>query len=177
MGNKKAREMQKRREVLDEIRNAQSIPRTVDQHVGWRGSGSRVLQVVCSPSFEPGWAWEVRRLDDDYKIYRSKIAPESQHDIQLVGYSGLDVPSDKLRSFWSSVCSLAVNVAPLYNELAGADGVSYQLAIFGDMQSSVRFSWWSEYPSEWTPLVDVTNQMIELFKGASEIGEARGVSS
>jgi hypothetical protein len=149
---------------------AQQAARAVYEDVVWPGCGARVLQLVHEPSWDIGFAWEIRKQEDEFAVYRSSLAPAGGLGTQLWGYSQLEVSSDRLKSYWEGVRQVAVGLSPLYTGGGGFDGTLIQLALFGDMHSSVRFIWWSEYPPKWEPLDRIAREMIDTFRKAVEIG-------
>lgn len=185
MGNRRARDVREREDMREIKRRAQEGARLLHEDVGWPGAGARALQVVHQPSFDPGFAWEIRKPvgefieanpmwelpkpEGEFAVYRSSAEHVWGLGTLLRGYSQLAVSSDKLESYWEAVRSVAVDLSPLYNGMGGLDGVRFQLALFGDMYSSVRFTWWSTYPPNWEPLDRIAREMIDTFRGAAEI--------
>ena len=43
----------------------------------------------------------------------------------------------------------------------------YELALFGDLYSEWRFRWWSEWPAQWRPLVELAAEMHAAFAAAA----------
>jgi len=70
---------------------------------------------------------------------------------------------ERLRAFFDRLTSLTLPIAPDLSNLAGADGETTQLALFGDLHSHVRFQWWSDYPPAWEPLVTIAKEMLSAF--------------
>ena len=168
MGNKKARQYQKQSEEAEAWHIARFEPRQIETDVDVPGIGLRRVQLVYAPSFDPGYSWDIRQLVDSFRLYRSHVSV-ADRDYVLKGYRQLDIPSDVLKQYFADLKSLTLSVEPVLNGMMGLDGPSYQLAIFGDMSSSVRFTWWSNPPSQWRRMADIAEYMIETFRGVKEI--------
>ena len=170
MGNRRARDfmIQAERHALWE--QVQTRPRELMMDVTFPGIGIRRVQLVCAPSFEPGFAWDIRVLGDaEWWLFRSRLTELTEESVgeptRLLGYEQLDVPGDTMRAYFDRLTALALPIGPLINGMSGADGTSFHLALFGDMHSEIRFRWWSEPPPQWAPLIRVANEMIEEFLG------------
>jgi len=125
------------------------------------GIGIRRLQVIFVPSFEKGFAWDMRTLGPTWKLFRSEASSDEE---KLSGYEEMDAGYDMLRGYFDKLRALTMPVGPLLlNNMGGADGTTYHLALFGDLYSEVRFRWWTDSPPQWAPLVEVVNDMIETF--------------
>jgi len=168
MGNKKAREFLKQREVQEAWNKARNELRRLEDDVYVPAIGLRRVQVAYAPSFEQGFAWDIRELDGSYSLFRSHIAVDSLH-AKLKGYQQLDTSSDALKDYLHRLRQISLSISPTFNGMAGLDGTTYQLALFGDMHSNVRFVWWSDPPAQWKELVGLTEKMIEEFSKASEL--------
>jgi hypothetical protein len=79
---------------------AQTNPRDLWERVYIPGIGIRRVQVVFAPTFEPGFAWDIRVRDSEWRVFRSKIRErtvENFHEgARLLGYEELDTEGDKL---------------------------------------------------------------------------------
>jgi hypothetical protein len=129
-----------------------------------QGIGIRRLQLVFAPSFEPGFAWDIRLLGSVWRLFRSEVSDEDYSELmRLTGYEELDAEDDMLRGYVDRLRALTLPIGPMLNDLGGLDGTSYHLALFGDLHSEVRFQWWSDSPPQWAPLVEIANEMIEAF--------------
>ena len=73
MGNKRAREFRKQEDLRESKRKAREVARAVHVDVGWQGAGERVLQLVHAPAFDTGLAWDIRKLEDEFAVYRSSV--------------------------------------------------------------------------------------------------------
>ena len=59
--------------------------------------------------------------------------------------------------------------SPDFSGVGGVDGELCQLTIFGDLSSSIRFQWWSDYPENWKSLVDAANDLLQGFQSATAV--------
>jgi hypothetical protein len=172
MGDRKAQRAAGRRDPRVSWGPARETLRDLNRDVGLfclgRGAGCRVLQVVHEPSFDPGFAWEIRKSEDEFAVYRSSVECFWHLRTVLRGYSQLEVSSNTLESYWKEVREIAVELSALDNPIAGFDGEMFQLTLFAGF-TSVRFAWWSEPPVEWVPLHAITLDMIDAFRDAPEI--------
>ena len=64
----------------------------------------------------------------------------------VLGCERLDVSGDALRTYFDRLWSLTLPIGLLFNGMAGLDGTSFHGALFGDLQSEIRFQWWSDPP-------------------------------
>jgi hypothetical protein len=152
--------------LWEQVRNT---PRDLmEERVSIPGIGIRRVQVIFAPSFELGFAWDIRVFGDaEWRLFRSKIVEVTEENLgeptRIVGYEQLDISGDTLRGYFDRLMSLRLPIGPLLNGMSGLDGTSFHLALFGDMHSEIRFGWWSEPPPQWGPLIGVANEMIEGF--------------
>jgi len=160
MGNRKSREQQKQERDLALWDQARTAPRDFVQDVDVPGIGIRRLQVIFVPSFGQGFAWDMRASGPTWKLFRSEA---SNDEGKLSGYEELDACSDMLRGYFDKLRALTLPIGPLLLNIGGADGTTYHLALCGDLDSEVRFRWWTDSPPQWAPLVVIVNDMIETF--------------
>jgi hypothetical protein len=168
MGNKKAREFMKQREAKEAWDKARYELRRLEDDVFVPAIGRRRVQVAHAPSFEPGFAWEIRELRGNFSLFRSHIV-EVCFYTKLKGYQRLDVSSDVLQDYLHRLRQISLSISPAFMDRDGLDGTTYQLALFGDLHSNVRFVWWSKPPEQWRALVGLTEKMIEEFSKANEM--------
>ncbi len=120
------------------------------------------MQLIAAPSFGEKVAFEIRQAGDDWRLFRSKVL--QQHLVfTLLGYDLVKVEPDVLASFFNRTCALTIPLHPLLNRGVGLDGAIFQLSLSGDNYSEWRFQWWSSYPADWQPLVEIFNEMILSF--------------
>ena len=132
-----------------------TTPRDLIEDVTFPGIGIRRVQVVFAPSFEPGFAWDIRVFGDaEWWLFRSQLTEITEENLgepsRLLGYEQLDVSGDTLRAYFERLRSLTLPIGPPFNGMAGLDGTSFHMALFGDQQSEIRFQWWSEPPPQWS---------------------------
>jgi len=169
MGNRRAREFAKKQadeasKLADEAEwnRVQYEPRPYQPEFHVRGLGLRRLQLVEQPSFEEAAVFELRQVDDDWRLYRSRFVELSD---MVLGYQRLELDSRTLRAMFARVTSLTLPLMPFLINSGGADGTLFELAVFGDLHSEWRFRWWSDSPPQWKPLVDAADEMLEAFSG------------
>ncbi|MCA9195696.1 MAG: hypothetical protein KDB03_28195 [Planctomycetales bacterium] len=157
----RSREYLKREEHLANIRRAQTECRSIAEDVCITGIGLRRIQLVHSPSFSDGCAWDVRQLSEQWFVYRSKIQEGTD---SLIGYDRLLSPPDPLNRMFDRLCSIDIPIAPDLSGMVGLDGDSFELAICGDMFSSIRLKWWCDPPAQWQQIANAATDMIAYFK-------------
>jgi hypothetical protein len=165
MGNRKAREMmlQKEQDALWE--RIRTEPRPAASDVYAYGIGIRRIQLIVWPSFEEAFVWDVREGPESWRLFRPNVL-DSSIGLVVVGYDAVPIESNRLEVFFRRIIGLSMPIAPDLSSCGGADGTSYELAIFGDLHSSWRFQWWSQAPKHWRPLVEVASEMIVAFSKA-----------
>lgn len=163
MGNAKARDFTKRQELDLAWKRAECGVRELTKDVSIPGIGGRRVQLVCAPSFEPGNSWDVRESNSEYRVFCSRIHPESNGHM-LSGYQELQPDVAALRHFLGQLRAMALPIAPDFSGMGGLDGTLYQLVYRGDMSSEIRFQWWSEGPVHWHPLVALADEMMNNFR-------------
>ncbi|MBI2806969.1 MAG: hypothetical protein HYX68_18465 [Planctomycetes bacterium] len=166
MGNRKAREFVKKQELDAAWLQVTNQPRSALTNVIAPGIGRRCIQLILSPSFETGRAWEIREFRGEWRLFGSEIISDVGRPMELIGYSRLSIASAILESFTNRLLSISLPIATRVEGMDGADGVIYQLATFGDFFSEARFQWWSYPPSAWRPLADIAAEMIKAFQAA-----------
>ncbi len=142
--------------------NARNRPRGLHDNVVILGAGSRRVQLIYAPSFEQGYSWDLRELDKEFRIYRSDIKLVNG-ERKALGYSELQANSNALKLFVYELESTELSLTPDHSGRGGFDGTSFQIALFGDLSSAVRFQWWGKGPSQWQELIEIAREMIDLF--------------
>jgi hypothetical protein len=165
--SRELRKEQDRQASWDRLRTAPWSP--FDPH-GAMGSGRERIQLIHLPSFTTPVFWEVCQLGPQWLLYSSKVVEPSWPTLKVQGYESVPFDGDQLRSFFDRLTSLTLPIAPDLSNMAGADGETTHLALFGDLHSHVRFEWWSEYPPAWQPLVEIATEMLGAF-GRPAAGE------
>lgn len=153
--------------VPDAWKQANTIPRRVEDDAAIPGTGRRYVQVLYDPPFEhDGWSWELTKPEGGWRVFRSRVViPGPPWHLHLLGYDELEAPQDELNGYFDRLRALSLPISPIYEGSQGRDGTVYQLALFGDLMSEVRFQWWSDPPSQWRPLVSIAEEMIARLQG------------
>jgi hypothetical protein len=123
------------------------------------------MQIVRLPSFSPPSFWEVCQRDSEWLLYRATVVDPDWDALKVQRYESVAFDSDRLKAYFERLTSMTMPVAPDLSNMSGLDGTVTQVALFGDMSSAVRYQWWSEHPTGWTPLVEVVEDMLVAFGG------------
>jgi hypothetical protein len=91
----------------------------------------------------------VRQSGDEWRLFRSSVIESSQDAPRLFGYEQILFDSAELAELFARITALSLPIGPAICGYAGADGTTYQLALFGALYSECRFQWWSEAPPQW----------------------------
>lgn len=168
MGNRKAREFIKQHAQQQEWQKAWervlwgSRRRTED--VSIPGLGRWRVQLLHEPSFDQGYCWEMRLIDDKFRLFRSDVVKSYSGLTVLRGYQEIDADLRELEHFFQRLCRITLPIGPHISNTGGLDGTLFELALIGDLSTSVRFQWWSDPPAQWQELGPITSEMIEAFK-------------
>jgi hypothetical protein len=166
MGNPKSREFRQQQEREAAWERARTTPRRPTELVRGLDSGVRRFQVVRCPSFSPSQFWEICDSGAEWALYRSDVV-EARPQLMVIGYEQVKFPSVELHAFFKRLVRLSFPIAPDLSEMAGLDGETTELALFGSFHSEVRFTWWSMSPAGWKPMVKVVDEMLKAFSGAA----------
>jgi hypothetical protein len=166
VGNRKARAFMLQREQDAHWERIRTEPRPATRDVFARGIGLLRLQLIVCPSFEESRAWEVRRGEDEWWLFRPQVV-ESWPEVRLLGYEPVPFESERLEAFFLRLATLTLPIGPDLSGYGGCDGTMHQLAVFGDLYSAWRFQWWTRWPAHWQPLVELAAEMYEAFAAAS----------
>jgi hypothetical protein len=158
MSNKR---LKKKLELEKAWKKAQSQMRHIDEDVHVGGIGIRRVQVCYYPSFEDGFSWDIREQDNSYVLFESDIISDELL-IRLKDYRKIEIEHEILGEYFEEIKNVDIPISPIFNNMTGADGEIFQVALFGDMHSDVRFTWWSEYPDNWKPIVQPTQEIVQL---------------
>jgi hypothetical protein len=140
-------------------------PRSAYADARARGIGLRRLQlIVAPPSFEEVSVWEVRQ-GREWQLICPRIV-EIEPALRVVGHEVVPFPSAALAAYFERVVSLTLPIRPDLSGHGGADGTVYELAVFGDLYSEWRFRWWSNWPAQWGPLVELAAELHAAFAAA-----------
>src|SRR5688500_1096396 len=150
MGNKRAREFQKRSAVEAEWERVRSDKRQFFEDVSAFGIGARRLTVIHCPSFREGYGWDIRELDDGLRIFRSNVCSEST---TLSGYDLLQFPSASLREYLERLRAIKIDLHPTGG--CGFDGTRIYLGLYSNGWSSIQLSWWGAAQGEWYGIAEI----------------------
>jgi hypothetical protein len=164
MGNKKAREYLREKELKDSWQKAISEPRNLNEDVHIRGIGIRILNIKYIASFEDKYLWDIRLIDDRFEIYQSKIDFDGNR-IFALGYEKLEITSKTLRQYFDVLKEASFPIAPLLDKGLGIDGTEFELIFSGSLNSEIAFRWWSTWPQQWACIVEPTFELIETILG------------
>lgn len=84
----------------------------------------------------------------------------------VVGHDRVPMPSAAVAAYFERLTALTLPLRPDFSGYGGADGTLYELSVFGDLSSGWRFHWWSEWPEQWRPLVELAEEMHAAFAAA-----------
>ena len=164
MGNRRARELSLRQAEEAERERVRTEPRPAHCDVHARGIGMRRMQLIVAPSFEEGSVWEVRQ-GREWQLIRPRVVG-TQPGLLLVGHDVVPFSSASLAAYFERVTALTLPLRPDMSGCGGADGTLHEFAVFGDLSSAWRFQWWSSWPEQWRPLVELAEEMYVAFTGA-----------
>jgi hypothetical protein len=164
MGNRRSREFRLKQEDDALWRRARTEVRLAIDDIHARGIGVRRIQLIRCPSFEPSQAYEVRQGGDEWRLYGSDVVEAWPH-LKLTGYDQISIPSELLAAFFSRLTTISLPLAPDGGG-GGTDGETYHLAVFSEWFSHWRFQWWSVWPPQWKPIVEIANEMLDIFAKA-----------
>jgi hypothetical protein len=68
-----------------------------------------------------------------------------------------------MQSMW---CRLSTAKVDRVGHKCEDGGIYTSRAVFGDLSSGWRFQWWSEWPEQWRPLVELAAEMHAAFTAA-----------
>ena len=150
------------REHAENLRIAKTEIRRIDASPHVAGIGFRRCQLVHNPAFEAGYAWEICEMPNDgWYLYRSVLQEDAE---SVVGFDRIICDSELLAGFFSQLCASNLSLTPELSGMIGLDGESYEIAICGDMFSSIRVKWWGGPPEQWEDLANVVHKMLREFK-------------
>jgi hypothetical protein len=164
VGNRRARELKLRQVEEAEWELVRTQPRSAYADAHARGIGLRRMQLIVAPSFEEVSVWEVRQ-GREWQLICPRVV-ETEPALRVVGHEVLSFPSDALAAYFERAASLTFPLRPDLSGHGGADGTVYEVAVFGDLYSEWRFRWWSEWPAQWRPLVELAVEMHAAFAAA-----------
>jgi hypothetical protein len=164
VGNRRARELRLQQAEKADWERVRTEPRPAHHDVHARGIGVRRLQLIIAPSFEEVSVWEVRQ-GQEWQLVRPRVI-ETQPALLLVGHEVIPFASAALAAYFERVVGLTLPLRPDLSGYGGTDGTLHEFAVFGDMFSAWRFQWWSSWPEQWRPLVELAAEMHAAFTAA-----------
>jgi hypothetical protein len=162
VGNRKARELSLQQAEEADWERVRTEPRPAHGDVHARGVGVRRLQLIVAPSFEDVSVWEVRQ-GREWQLIRPRVVA-MRPTLLLVGHEVVPFASAALAEYFERVAALTLSLRPDLSGCGGGDGTLHELAVFGDLSSAWRFQWWSSWPEQWRPLVELATEMHAAFK-------------
>ncbi len=161
MGNKLAREFEKRASVEAGWERAKKDERPFFEDVSVFGIGIRRLTLIYCPSFNQGYAWDIRELDDRLRVFRSIVRASSA---RITGYDLLQFESKPLRDFLARLHAIRIALHPTGG--SGFDGTTIHLGLFSRGSAELRLSWWGAPQDEWKEIAAITDEMRVQFSAA-----------
>ena len=161
VGNRRARAFMLQQAEDAEWERVRTEPRPVDADAHARGIGQQRLQLVVAPSFEPAAVWEVRQ-GREWQLIRPRVVG-TDPELLVVGHEVVPFASTLLAAYFERVSAIHLPLRPDAGGCVGADGTTYEFAVFGDGFSGWRFRWWSSWPEQWRPLVELAAEMHAAF--------------
>ena len=165
---KKEQAEARQQEMAEAWEIARNVERELDRDVRVPDIGIRRVRVIVMPAFTQPYAWEIREREECFRLYRSTVMVKMpQLSLSLLGYDELESKTRELRRHLDRLWGMSIPVVPDLTERVGRDGVGYELVLFGNGCSQVRFEWHNDGPRQWRPLIDTVMKMIEDFKAAA----------
>ncbi len=158
----------RQKELAEAWEKARGVERGLDRDVRVPDIGFRRVRIIIMPAFTQRYMWEIREREECLRLYRSTVVVKMpQLSLSLLGYDELESKTRELRRHLDRLWSMSIPVVPDLTERESRDGVGYELVLFGNMCSQVRFEWHNDGPAQWRPLIDAVMGMIEDFKAAA----------
>ena len=137
------------------------------EDVELRGIGLRRAHLRCTPSFGPGDAYDIRELrGGDLALYHSEVSPRSGW---MFEYVRVPIDGEALASALTQLQAIEVPIKPWVSSTSRLDGTSFEVALFGDLSSEVRFTWWEDAPPKWKPLAALAKKLFKEFAAARRV--------
>lgn len=161
----RSRTFLKNQALTASLHHARTVARAYADDVDIMGIGVRRLQLVHRHSFVDGTLYEVRQLENYWSAFRA-VAPLGTE--RCVGYDRLNIDSARLRDYFERLRGTKLRISPDLSGMGGSDGQTFQLTVYGDMFSEIRFQWWCEPPSEWSEVAAIYSELKSVLT-ASEV--------
>ncbi len=171
MGNRRARELMLREADEADWERVRTQPRPAHSDPLAQGIGVRRLQLIVAPSFEPASVWDIRHVPhvqrgQEWQLIRPQVV-STEPTLLVVGHDIVPLPSLTVATYFDRVTALTLPLRPNLSGYGGADGTRYELSVVGDLSSGWRFQWWSDWPEQWRPLVELAEEMHAAFSAAA----------
>ncbi len=163
MGNPKARELLRQKELTEAWERAQWVSRGLSQDVDVPGLGGRRVRVMYVPSFTKGYSWDIRILGAEMRLFYSEVVSCYNGSSVLRGYHEIQSNPEILARLFQRLLKVSLPIGPDLSGQGGLDGTLFRLSLFGDLSSKVSFEWWCEPPAQWGELGALVSEMIEIF--------------
>ncbi|AWM40385.1 hypothetical protein [Gemmata obscuriglobus] len=105
--------------------------------------------------------WGAQR-GQEWQLIRPRVV-SSEPALLVTGHDVVPLPSTAVAAYFERVTALTLPLCPDLSGYGGADGTLYELAVNGDLYSGWRFQWWSDWPEQWRPLVNLAEEMHAAF--------------
>lgn len=168
---REGRQMRLESERLDETERAINTPRH-PRDTTWMAprGGALQAQFVRRPSRKPGVCYEIRGDIGNLHIFRSCSAQPGAE--LVVGYARV---AAKPISLWRLLRALEALRLPIRQQLepvAVADGETFEVAVCGGVQASVRVTWRGGHvPNGWEPLAELAESCVREFDALPTVDE------
>lgn len=166
------RELLQRRAEEADWERVRTQPRPAHSHPFARGVGWRRLQLIICPSFDPASVWDVYQ-GWEWQLIRPRVVA-TEPVLTVVGHDVVPLASEAVAAYFERVIALNLPLRPDLSGAGGADGTLYEMSVVGDLSSEWRFQWWSHWPEQWRPLVELAEEMHAAFSVAAglDVGPA-----
>ena len=158
------------RAVEREIHAAISAIRGRYDHISYCGAGTRLIQVLFYPTWDPIESWDICQVENDQLALFRSTGTLTQ-PMSLLGYERVEAGAAFLQEFVNHVAGAPVCLLCPPEPMAIADGTSYEIAVFGGIQACCRLYWrGGEAPAEWQPLAGKVEAAVARFRSLRGTG-------
>jgi hypothetical protein len=81
-------------------------------------------------------------------------------------YVRVPIDGEALASALTRLQAIELPIKPWVSSMSGLDGTSFEVAVFGDLSSEVRFTWWEDAPPKWKPLAALAKKLFKEIAAA-----------
>lgn len=125
------------------------------------------------PVFRPTTVWDVRQQGHEWQLSARGLSRNRADNVGRGARCG-STPW-QAAAYFDRVTALTLPLRPDLSGYGGADGTLYELSVIGDLLSAWHFQWWSTWPEQWRPLVELAEEMHTAFSAAggpdTDLGE------